>query len=55
MIEKIFNDVLLITSKLHSDNRGFFLEAYNNEFLKNYDLDIDFVQDNISYSEKKIQ
>ena len=53
MIEKIFNDVLLITSKLHSDNRGFFLEAYNNELLKNYDLDIDFVQDNISYSEKK--
>ena len=46
-------EVKLIRPKKHGDHRGFFSEVYNKkEWLKN-GIDIDFIQDNHSLSEKK--
>jgi len=48
--EMVFNDVVLIRPKIFEDSRGFFSEAYNKESIKNLGIDVDFVQDNISFS-----
>lgn len=45
-------DVLLFKPTVHRDERGFFLETYRNEYLQNRGLDIWFVQDNLSKSQK---
>ena len=50
MIEKIFNDVIMINSDLHFDSRGSFLESYNKDYFSSLGVEIDFIQDNISYS-----
>ena len=50
MIEKIFNDVVMINSDLHFDSRGSFLESYNKDYFSSLGVEIDFIQDNISYS-----
>ena len=39
-------DVLLITPKVHRDDRGYFLESFNQKFFENKS----FVQDNQSFS-----
>ena len=43
-------DVKLITPKKFGDARGFFSEVYSAAALKEAGIDIDFVQDNHSYS-----
>jgi dTDP-4-dehydrorhamnose 3,5-epimerase len=43
-------DVKLITPVRHSDHRGFFSEVYNRRTLAEAGIDIDFVQDNHTYS-----
>jgi dTDP-4-dehydrorhamnose 3,5-epimerase len=49
------NDVLLITPKVFSDDRGFFYESYNHRvFLEKTGLNISFVQDNHSRSQKNV-
>lgn len=45
-------DVLLFKPKVYSDDRGFFLETYRDEYLEKQGLDIRFVQDNLSRSQK---
>jgi dTDP-4-dehydrorhamnose 3,5-epimerase len=45
-------DVLLIKPEVYSDERGFFLETYREELLKEKGIDIRFVQDNLSKSQK---
>lgn len=45
-------DVLLLKPKVHRDKRGFFLETYRYQLLKKQGLDIRFVQDNLSKSQK---
>ena len=45
--------VKLITIKKFEDNRGSFLESYSKIFLKKYNINANFVQDNISFSKKK--
>ena len=45
-------DVKIIRPKKFGDNRGFFSETYNKRDFSNHGIDIDFVQDNHSLSEK---
>ncbi len=53
-IEKTFiKDLLVLTPKIFEDNRGYFMEAYNKKHLKKL-IDIDFIQDNESLSQKNV-
>lgn len=45
--------LLEITPKRFEDGRGFFSETYNSEHFKQAGIDLDFVQDNFSYSAQK--
>ena len=48
-------DVLLLTPKIFADARGFFYESYNHKFfVEKTGLDIAFVQDNHSQSQKNV-
>jgi dTDP-4-dehydrorhamnose 3,5-epimerase len=48
-------DVLLITPKVFADARGFFYESYNYQaFVEKTGLNINFVQDNHSRSQKNV-
>ena len=42
--------VLVLEPKRHGDTRGFFCESWNRETLADIGIDIDFVQDNMSFS-----
>ena len=44
----------LITPKVHGDDRGYFYESYNQNDLSEQGIDITFVQDNQSRSEKGV-
>ena len=46
-------DVRLLSPRKHGDRRGFFSETYNRKALAVFGIDIDFVQDNHSYSADK--
>jgi dTDP-4-dehydrorhamnose 3,5-epimerase len=46
-------DVFLIEPDVFGDNRGWFSETYNKEKLKGFGIDIDFIQDNRSFSATK--
>ncbi len=46
-------DVRLLSPGKHGDRRGFFSETYNRKTLAAVGIDIDFVQDNHSYSADK--
>ena len=45
-----FRDVLLLTPQVYSDDRGFFLESYNEQEFAALGIHAHFVQDNHSYS-----
>ena len=47
----IFSDVVLITPDTFEDARGFFSETYNRSAIKKLGIDIDFIQDNQSFSQ----
>lgn len=42
--------IKLIHPKIFRDDRGFFLESYHRDRYKEYGIDVEFVQDNHSYS-----
>jgi dTDP-4-dehydrorhamnose 3,5-epimerase len=46
-------DVLIIEPEVFVDDRGWFVESYNRKKLGDFEIDIDFVQDNHSFSAKK--
>ena len=46
-------DVRLLSPRKHDDRRGFFSETYNKKAFAALGIDIDFVQDNHSYSADK--
>ena len=48
------SDVLLIESKIFSDNRGFFIEAWHQKKYSDMGLEVYFVQDNLSRSYKGV-
>lgn len=45
-------DVLLLKPSVFEDDRGFFFESYRRSHFKEKDLDIGFVQDNVSRSDQ---
>ena len=47
----IFSDVAVITPDTFEDSRGFFSETYNRASIKKLGIDIDFIQDNQSFSQ----
>ena len=47
-------DVLLITPRVFGDQRGFFMETWNQQTFSDNGLDLDFVQDNHSRSARGI-
>jgi len=54
IIERTFiKDLLVISPKVFEDNRGYFLESYNKKNLASL-LNVDFVQDNESKSQKNV-
>ncbi len=52
IVKTIFDSVLLIEPKLFVDNRGFFFESYNHAVYQKLGIDIKFIQDNHSLSNK---
>lgn len=46
-------EVKIITPRRFSDDRGFFSETYNARAFKEAGIEVDFVQDNHSYSARK--
>jgi len=46
-------DVLIIESDVFEDDRGWFFESYNKKKLAEFGIDIDFIQDNHSFSKTK--
>ena len=50
-----FDDILTIHPNIYSDERGFFLESFNEKWLSKYlGNNIKFVQDNISFSKRGV-
>ena len=47
-------DLLIIKPRIFSDDRGYFYESYNRETFLKLDLDLKFVQDNQSLSQKGV-
>ncbi|MBN1125592.1 MAG: dTDP-4-dehydrorhamnose 3,5-epimerase [Sedimentisphaerales bacterium] len=47
-------EVLLIEPTAFGDDRGFFLETWNGQRYTEAGLDVDFVQDNVSFSQKGV-
>lgn len=52
IIQTNISDVLLLKPEIYQDDRGFFLETYRVEHLAARDIDVRFVQDNLSKSQK---
>lgn len=46
------SDVLLLQPEVYRDERGFFLETYREEHFAERNIDVHFVQDNLSKSQK---
>jgi len=52
-IEKTFiEDLVIVEPAVFGDERGYFFESYNKSKFKDLGINIDFVQDNQSYSKK---
>jgi dTDP-4-dehydrorhamnose 3,5-epimerase len=47
-------DVLILTPKVFDDERGFFLESYNQNIFKDAGISLEFVQDNHSKSSQGV-
>ena len=43
---------IMLKPKIFEDQRGHFFESYNKKYFKDQNVDIDFIQDNFSYSKK---
>lgn len=53
-IETTIPEVFLIEPRVFGDDRGFFYESWNKNTLANLGLDVDFVQDNHSKSQRGV-
>ncbi|TKA97383.1 dTDP-4-dehydrorhamnose 3,5-epimerase [Cereibacter changlensis] len=51
--ETILPGVLILELRRFGDDRGWFMESWNRDTLRGHGIDIDFVQDNHSYSAHK--
>lgn len=50
--ETFIKDLVILTPDVFEDERGYFFEAYNKNKLSDLGVNIDFVQDNQSFSQK---
>lgn len=50
----LIQGIYRIQPKVWGDNRGYFFESYSQEVFKKAGIDINFVQDNQSYSKKNV-
>lgn len=50
MMDTELEDVKIIVPKVFKDNRGFFMESYNDKQFQKFGLKYDFIQDNHSLS-----
>jgi dTDP-4-dehydrorhamnose 3,5-epimerase len=48
------SEVILITPKVFEDARGFFMETYSQKIFRENGIDVNFVQDNHSFSKKGV-
>jgi len=53
-IETALTGVLIIEPDLFGDSRGFFIETYNKQRYESIGIKLDFVQDNLSFSNKGV-
>lgn len=53
VIETKLSGVLIIEPKVHSDERGFFMESYNQQLFDKYNINHIYIQDNHSLSVEK--
>ncbi len=49
-----FQDLLLLEPSIFTDERGYFMESYNKQTLERFSVNLNFVQDNQSYSRKGV-
>ncbi|MGB9794744.1 dTDP-4-dehydrorhamnose 3,5-epimerase [Caldisericum exile] len=54
IIETPIKDLLIIETRIFKDERGFFMETYNQKEFEEIGLNIQFVQDNLSKSKKGV-
>lgn len=54
LIETAVEGVLIVEPRVHGDARGFFLESWNARTFAKLGLDLDFVQDNHSRSQRGV-
>ena len=45
--------VLIIDPDVHGDHRGYFMETYSKKKYQELGIDVEFVQDNMSFSAQK--
>lgn len=50
LIKTIFEDIFILEPKVFGDQRGFFMESYNDQVFKDKGLSFSFIQDNQSLS-----
>lgn len=54
IIQKELNGIILIKPAIFEDDRGYFFESFSTEKLRKLGINIDFVQDNESKSQKDV-
>ncbi len=54
IIKTAIEGLILIEPKVFSDTRGYFYETFNSPLLKSYGVELDFLQDNQSFSQKGV-
>ena len=54
LVETPIEGLMIIEPKVFGDDRGFFLESWNRKALADLGLDLDFVQDNHSRSQRGV-
>lgn len=54
ILETKIPGLLIIAPKVFGDSRGFFLETWSKQKYKEVGIDLDFVQDNMSFSTKGV-
>lgn len=53
VVETKIPGVLIIEPDVHGDHRGYFMETYSKKKYSELGIDVDFVQDNMSFSAQK--
>ena len=52
VIEAALKEILILEPRVFEDPRGFFVETYQKSRYRDLGIDLDFVQDNLSFSQK---